>query len=285
MAAKPKRLNPKSNREGLYLDTSEWETAVRQLVNLGGVDLGKLIKDEAKLLVRDCIKLTPPTTGGAGVVKENLKKQEQSGKNAIIRDIRRIVKDVTELDMYKNPKIKKWLNAAFKNHNWKLVLDIVGGGVGAGMQVPDNIHEQHRNKRGRVQRTVPKFWVKDTAKRKKLMTYAGKVFERIGKAKAGWLPAARRLKLAKRHYIKFISRHSGRGMVADNTKGTKNPYVIVANMEEHAQKHDKGGKIMAVALKLRTQVIRSKIEKLLKIHAQNFNNRSQMAYNPKSDQR
>ena len=280
-----KRLNPKSKREGLYLDTTEWEIAVQQLVALTGTDLGKLIKDEAKLLVRDCIKLTPPTTGGAGILKENLKKQEQSGKNAIVRDIRRIVKDVQDLDMYKNEKVKRWLNRAFKNHDWNLVLDIVGGGDGAGMQVPDNIHEQYRNKRGRVQRVVPKFWIKDTGKRKKLMTYASKVFERIGKAKAGWLPAARRLKLAKRHYIKFISRHSGKGMVADNTKRTQNPFVIVANMEAHAQKHDRGGKIMAVALKLRTDVIYEKIENLMKIHAENFNNRSQMAYNPKSDQR
>jgi len=280
-----KRLNPKTKLEGLYLDTTEWETAVQQLVALTGTDLGKLIKDEAKLLVRDCIKLTPPTTGGAGILKENLKKQEQSGKNAIVRDIRRIVKDVKDLDMYKNEKVKSWLNRAFKNHDWKLVLDIVGGGEGAGMQVPDNIHEQYRNKRGRVQRVVPKFWIKDTPARKKLLTYAKKVFERIGKAKAGWLPAARRLKLAKRHYIKFISRHSGKGMVSDNTKGTQNPFVIVANMEAHAQKHDSGGKIMAVALKLRTNVIYDKIEKLMKIHAENFNNRSQMAYNPKSDQR
>ena len=281
----PKRLNPKSKREGLYLDTTEWETAVNQLVKLTGIDLGKLIKDEAKLLVRDCIKLTPPTTGGAGILKENLKKQEQSGKNAILRDIRRIVKDVKDLDMYKNEKVKSWLNRAFKNHDWNLVLDIVGGGDGAGMQVPEKIHEQYRNKRGRMQRVVPKFWIKDTPARKKLLTYAKKVFERVGKAKAGWLPAARRLKLAKRHYIKFISRHNGKGMVADNTKGTQNPFVIVANLEAHAQKHDRGGKIMAVALKLRTNVIYDKIEKLMKIHAENFNNRSQMAYNPKSDQR
>ena len=285
MAAKLKRLNPKSKREGLYLDTTEWEVAVQELVNTTGEDLGKLIKDEAKLLVRDCIKLTPPTTGGAGVLKENLKKQEQSGKNAILRDIRRIVKNVQEMDMYKNPKVKKWLDRAFKNHEWNLVLSIVGGGMGAGMQVPDDLHEQFRNKRGRVNKVVPKFWIKDTAKRKKLMTYATKVFARIGKAKAGWLPAARRLKLAKRHYIKFIARHNGKGMVADNTKGTQNPFVIVANMEEHAQKHDRGGKIMAVALKLRTQVIRDKIENLMNMKAKNFNERSQMAYNPKSDQR
>ena len=74
-------------------------------------------------------------------------------------------------------------------------------------------------------------------------------------------------------------------MVIDNTKGTKNPYVIVANMEAHAQKHDRGVKIMAVALKIRTQVIRGKIETLMKIHAENFNNRRRMAYNPKSAQR
>ena len=279
-----KRLNPKSRREGLYLDTSQWEEAVSDLLRLQPQNVSKLIKDEAKLLVRDCIKLTPPTTGGKGVMSESLKRQEQAGQEAILGDLKKVIKDVTELRIYKNPKVKSWIDRAFKNHDWKLVLDIVGGGEGAGMQVPDNFHEKYRNKNGRV-RSGGRFFIKDTKAKSKLMSYASKVFERIGKAKAGWVPAARKLKLAKRHYIKYIARHAGKGNVVMSLNKTPNPFVYVANLEAHAQKHNKSGKIMAVALKIRTQVIRDKVKKLMKLQAEAFNNKKDFHYNPLKDQR
>ena len=274
-----KRLNPKSKREGLYLDTAEWEEAVEAYARMTGEDTRTIIKNEAKLLVRDCIKLTPPTTGGTGILKENLKKQERAGKKAILDDIQRVVKDVTQLKMYENPKVKKWIDRAFKNHDWKLVLDIVGGGVGAGKDIPPKYHEQFRDKRGRVNKTTGgRFYIRDTKAKKKLNRYAKTYFDKIGQAKAGWLPAARALKLAaKNHYIKFISRHSGKGRVVMNLKkGTKNPFVIVANLEQHAQKHDKGGKIMAVALKIRKEVLQDKIVELHKERAKQFNQKKAM---------
>ena len=279
-----KRLNPKSRREGLYLDTAQWEEAVQDLLRLQPQNVSKLIKDEAKLLVRDCIKLTPPTTGGKGVMSESLKRQEQAGQEAILGDLKKVIKDVTELRIYKNPKVKKWIDRAFKNHDWQLVLDIVGGGEGAGMQVPDNFHEKYRNKNGRV-RSGGRFFIKDTKAKSKLMSYASKVFKRIGKAKAGWIPAARKLKLAKRHWIKYIARHAGKGNVVMSLNKTPNPFVFVANLEAHAQKHNKSGKIMAVALKIRTQVIRDKVKKLMELQAKAFNNKKDFHYNPLKDQR
>jgi len=266
----PTRLNPKSKREGLYLDTGEWEMAVRDLKKVVRTKLGSVIKDEAKLLVRDCIRLTPPTTGGAGVIKEKLKKQQQAGEQAITNDIRKAVKNVTKLDMYKNPKVKKWLDRAFKNHDWDLVMDIVNDKAGtAGMQIPNGFTEQHRNKRGRV-KSGPRFYIRDTKSESKLMAYASEVFKRIGKAKAGWLPAARRLKVAKKDMISFISRHRGKGRINMKIKNTPDPFIYVANLVEHAQKHGREERIMAVAMESRVLSIRAKIEKALKANLKNW---------------
>ena len=264
------RLNPLSTREGLFLDTGEWEMAVRDLMKVAKTKLGKVVEDEAKLLVRDCIYLTPPTTGGAGIIKESLKKQQQAGEKAVTNDLKKVVKNVTQLQMYKNPKVKKWLDAAFKKHDWALVMDIINDKAGtAGMQVPSGFHEKHRNKRGRV-KSGPRFYVKDTKNEAKLKAYANEVFKRIGKAKAGWLPAARRLKVAARDRIAFISRHRGKGRIAMKTKNTPDPFVYVANMVSHAQKHGREERIMAVALKYRTQSIRAKIEKVLKANTKKW---------------
>ena len=264
------RLNPLSTREGLFLDTGEWEMAVRDLMKVAKTKLGKVVEDEAKLLVRDCIYLTPPTTGGAGIIKESLKKQQQAGEKAVTNDLKKVGKNVTQLQMYKNPKVKKRLDAAFKKHDWALVMDIINDKAGtAGMQVPSGFHEKHRNKRGRVT-SGPRFYVKDTKNEAKLKAYANEVFKRIGKAKAGWLPAARRLKVAARDRIAFISRHRGNGRIAMKTKNTPDPFVYVANMVSHAQKHGREGRIMAVAMKYRTQSIRAKIEKVLKANTKKW---------------
>ena len=129
----PQRLNPKSNRQGLYLDTGEWEYELSRLRKHVKIKGGKLITNEAKLLIADCIKLTPPTDGKHPLTT-TLKQHEVAGQKAILTDFRKVIKDVTQLNMYKNPRIKKWLNRAFKNHDWGLVMDIINDKAGtAGM--------------------------------------------------------------------------------------------------------------------------------------------------------
>ena len=54
------------------------------------------------------------------------------------------------------------------------------------------------------------------------------------------------------------------------TKNTPDPFVYVANMVSHAQKHGREERIMAVALKYRTQSIRAKIEKVLKANTKKW---------------
>ena len=252
-----------SKRQGLYLDTGEWEYELSRLRKHVKGKAGKLMTDEAKLLVADLIKLTPPTDGRHPLTT-NLKQHEVAGQKAILTDLRKVIKDVTQLDMYKNPRIKNWLNKAFKNHDWALVMDIINDHSGnAGMQVPTGWHEESRNRRGRV-KSGPRFYVKDTKKEAKLMAYAKGVFKRMGKAKAGWLPAARKLKLAQRHYIGFIKRHRGRGLIRMKTKNTYDPVIYIANLVSYIQKAGREQRIMAVALRHRADNIRLKIEKMVK---------------------
>ena len=96
------------------------------------------------------------------------------------------------------------------------------------------------------------------------MAYAKGVFKRMGKAKAGWLPAARKLKLAHRHYIKFIKRHRGIGTIRMKNMKSYEPVIYVANLVQHIQSAGRERRIMAVALKHRADNIRLKIEKMVK---------------------
>lgn len=261
-----KRLNPKSKRQGLYLDTAEWETEVANLLKHVKKSGGEVIANEAKHLVADCIKLTPPTTGGAGIIKEKLTDQFNAGKKAIKDDIKRVVKRYPELNLYKNEKVKRWLGKAYKAGNYNLVMDIINDASGkAGSKVPDNFHDKMRNKWGRIPKTNPKrFYVKNEAS---INGYANKVYEQIGKAKAGWMPAARHLKLAKRHVNKFISRHRGKGMIRKNLGKTEKHFVYVANLVDYIQKHNGKSKIMAVAIRNRTESLRANIKKILELKA------------------
>lgn len=259
----PTRLNPKSKRQGLYLDTAEWETEVANLLKHVKKSAGDLIENEAKLLVIDCIRLTPPTTGGAGVMSESLSKQYKAGQKAIYNDIKKVILRYPNLSLYKNPKVKRWLGKAYKEGNWELVMDIIGDQSGkAGDRVPDNFHESMRNRRGRIPKTNPKrFYVKNESTIKE---YAEKIYQKIGKAKAGWLPAAKGLKVPKRHRIAFISRHRGKGLIRKQVGKSLRSFVHVANLVDYIQKHGRERRIMAVAMKSRTNKIREKIANILK---------------------
>lgn len=77
----------------LTIDTREWDTAVRRLLDasgtgMRGTEADRVIRQSVGLVVRDAYRMTPPF--GSSPVTEGPAKQKKIGQKAIERDINRV---------------------------------------------------------------------------------------------------------------------------------------------------------------------------------------------------
>lgn len=92
--------------------------------------------------------------------------------------------------------------------------------------------------------------------------YFKHVSKRVGRAKAGWLAAARRFKL--KGIPKWVVQHgSGEGGVVDRSRDSIFPYVILDNSVPYLGKHDKEMRIVKKAVESQTKNLKARTEKAL----------------------
>jgi hypothetical protein len=174
----------------LKLDSLQYRAAVARLIAEKRADAKLLLDEEARLLVRDLVAVTPPHT-------------KREGERSVEVNLRRAF----------NPLDPKKFSA-------KLIATLirkrdVGGlnaifarakGKFAGMRIVEffqmrAIHKRLTNSRGRVSKAGYPVLPQDFA------AYLKRVQASVGWAKAGWMAAAQRLGLSLPAYI---TRHSGR---------------------------------------------------------------------------
>jgi hypothetical protein len=179
----------------IKLDSLQYRNAVKRLIVEKGADAKLLLREEARLLIRDILKLTPPQTQqqGALSVEVNLKRafsplvaSDFSGwGNKLGKRIARLIrkKDVAQL------------NFLFSKIGGKL-----GGKRIIGLNDMPAIHKRLTNERGRVSKSSYVALPQD------FKAYLKIVKARVGWAKAGWNAAATAVGLAMPGYV---TRHSG----------------------------------------------------------------------------
>lgn len=159
----------------LRLDASRFNAVLTRFKRELGQDFPATIKEEARRFLGLVIQFTPPKTGA-------------QGNRAVKRDINRALA-LIEPRQYKNRELQRIIRerdyAAWdsvmqrskffkgKRAGWELV------------RFDEGYHTRARNRRGRVTRTQKK-WTLDAFQ---LKGYVRRVQARVGRMKAGWLPA------------------------------------------------------------------------------------------------
>jgi hypothetical protein len=161
-------------------------------------DLGGVIKQQAKLLARDLLKLTPPNSGLS--LNTSFATQRKIGQNAVAGQVNSVFSDIRTLGIFQNPKkpevgehARQLLDGKRYDELQKFLVD-----CGYGYRVRENsvipepteeTHNKHRDRRGRVNESLrTKFW---TGVSGSVAKFVKKKKALVGKEKAGWVPGAR----------------------------------------------------------------------------------------------
>lgn len=203
---------------------------IRTLSRIRGTTLGQEVKRNAGIITEYCAKMLPPTTGkgqNKNAIKQSWNTQKRAGEKAIKRDVAKVFQPLRSLAFLKNVQ---WAAAVQKMIRRR---DIAGlekflKEKGVRNQVIEEatveIHNQHRNKRGRAKKSGGPYLVLKAPSIKKVEKHQ---IGHVGKAKAGYVPALRTL--GREIPPEWVTRHSTPGFVQDRTWNPLKPSIRVSN--------------------------------------------------------
>lgn len=236
----------------------EFGRQLERISMVTGREIGTVIRQEAKLFVKDVLKLTPPF--GTAPSTESLNAQKKVGERAVERDIRRVFSTL-DLTKIRSPKIKHDLERLVRKGDLEGVRRVLRAmGIPARdvlREADPKLHEGQRDRRGRIQSRKNIWVVKDGSVKR----YVREKQKHVGKAKSGWLMAARALGVS---VTNWISRHSGAGVFVDRTRDRKKPMVRVGNAVDFIQGSGAELQIVKRALQNRVRNMKAKIERVLR---------------------
>lgn len=226
----------------------------------------EILRQQAKLLVQDCIKLTPPTSGKGREMSVSIKTQEKIGKRRVERDINKVIGTLQELNLWRGTKnkgaAKKAINKAIKAGDFEAAANVIGHKkkkTKVASSIPKDYHKRFHTSRGRVVRNPPdRLYV--TSKGVKT-AYIQEAQQSVMKGKAGWKKAA--LKLGAKGLISSITKHSAAGLVLDATRASSpTPKVTIANLVPHIQASGQSLRIMHYAMANRTRAMKKSLQEM-----------------------
>ena len=253
---------------------------------------GKVLKDVAKLVVRDAMSLTPPNSAKSVRAKQGKvawKVHKKMGENAIIKDLLGKKTDHGHHGGVFRVRKAATFNRAMKLEK-KLGRDMAGMGHAfwatkdgrvfgveknlyqpkASVSMMKKHHNKYRNKRGRVSRAGREdiqigrhvFIDKMFGQSGSFAAYMKYLKGRIGMGKAGWNAASNALKVP--YVPKWIKKHgSGGGSVKIEINKPIFPTITVTNAIQHIQAHGAKLRIVAQALKSQTHNLKVRTKKAI----------------------
>lgn len=274
------------------IDRADLRQNLEKLSRVMGQTFHEVVKGQARLITRDCIKRTPPFTGKKGEYAPNTEpfpSQLKAGQDAIRNDLLRVFRPANSFwslcadrDGNKGELAKAAAKFArrgdlegLKSLPFKspFLRSIVGLQKAAD---PTYYEGLRNNSRGRPpikskgvlvhNGKVPTF--QNAVTPRGLTNYGGlaKIYKakiaRIGLAKAGWLTALNRLDGTAKMSSKWINRHKGRatGYLRWNVTKPAFPVVTVANTVPHVQQAGRERRIVENALRDRSRNLPKQIE-------------------------
>ena len=185
--------------------------------------LGRLINksveemavDVMRLGVEQAIRLTAPFSKGQSFT-EALGAQKRLGEAAVRRDIRRVFHDEAPLES------SEFLRSVYRvlKANGPAAANALleRGSVSTVQAMPAPTEADHNQVR--VRGKVPKRPSRHYAVKGGLDAYIRSKIRNVGKTKAGWIPAARQLKAARKAMPAWVTRHSSPGGLSVTRNGS-----------------------------------------------------------------
>jgi len=244
-------------------DTKKFESDLRQLAIVNKREFNGALRQQAKLLVQDAMKMTPPFNGKEmeGVTKQSWAVQKQAGVNAVTLAVKRLftVLDESKLGVF-GESIRKQIRSGNIAEARKLLDRFkIRGEISTATDF-EALHRKYRNKNtGRVAKNARVICLDKT--QRDVDAYAKKASRSVGKGKAGWLLAAGKLGL--KVGAKWITNHSGMpGLFAEESSKDK-LVITVGNKVPHVQRAGRDENIMAVALKIRATKLEADLKRTI----------------------
>ena len=232
----------------LKLETDKLSAQLARLANECGLELGPIIKEEAKYLVTSAIKTTPPPSRKSGekTLKIDIK------RIAIPLDYRTYEERATEGGFYKSlaryirDRNSEKIRALTRNPNFNLFqnFDVIDS--------PEQLHQRHYNRRGaggRVRQKADAVTYKADFNR-----YFKDVKGRVGFMISGWNKAADVLGARKK---KFADKSYSDQRVVVEFNFNRNPFFLAKNGNIRIPSYSKA---MEYAVKYRIRIAAKKIE-------------------------
>lgn len=225
------------------IDEARLNQALRQFIADTGRDVAKVVRDQARLLTRDLIGGTPPfgkhafrrvsNSLGEG---ESYNDQRKIGEAAVRRDVGRVFQSFRKYAAYvakkfNKPKLETYLLQLARQSDTQTLERIFRKWLWRAKVRTTALRGEHlkrRQKNGRVKKGPAVFVLDDRS----IKNYEREVVSHVGKAKAGWLAAARGLGV--RGLPAWITRHSSPGLFQDQTGDTTKPTITIGNLVDFA---------------------------------------------------
>lgn len=254
----------------LTLDKARFDRDVRKLAAVMNVGLNDALTGQVKLMVRDCMKATPPFTPGKNWT-EGFDAQKVAGESATAGQVRSIYEDIKKLRIYSQIKLGKAGRAG--SYLRKLIAD---GDTSAATTLLNKLkirtagivgeassasHRAARDRRGRIQN--PKNHRMFVMRAGSIERLAARKVANVGMAKSGWVTAARALKLPVSRWIK---KHNGAGIFHRSGTADK-PAITVANAVPFIQGTGQELGIVEWAFRNRLRNLPKQVERTLRAQA------------------
>lgn len=268
-------------------DTGALNAQMNEFIAETGREAGQVVRDQARLLVRDLIAATPPF--GKHTFdrrEESYNDQRKIGEKAVERDIRKKFISLRQFidERVTKPELKEALAAAgglgvsqktgkgtFSTRRANpAAVEAILANLGIEMKavlVPDPAdHKRARTRKGRVHRPRQVVILQEKA----LDRYVREVQSHVGKSKAGWMSAA--LGLGVKAIPNWIRQHLTPGLFEDQSNSKESPSITVGNLVPWAGDFDQ--RPFDAATENRVRSMRTQLAKIVAAAARKRGERS-----------
>lgn len=244
----------------MKVDASRFNRAMDEMLKFSN-DAKKVIRQQAALLVKDLIHLTPPFSDKPSSESYNV--QRRVGEKAVERDIRNGWIAIDSLEVFSSQtKTGKRIRRLFKNGSWKELQELLNQiGFKRLMRVESELTKQWqdsaRDKRGHVAKGAHGRGA--VGKQRELDRFVKLRQLRVGAGKAGWKPSA---SMVGHSIPAWIGRHSSMG-TASVKEGRDSIEFTFRNFVPHIQLAGRELKVVQTALDNRATVMVMAMKKRL----------------------
>jgi hypothetical protein len=278
-------------RISAMIDRGHWANQIRKLASVMGQTVEEIVRQQAALVARDCVKLTPPIGPGYRPLTEGFPVQLKAGRDAIAADIQKVYRSADTFSGFSQGEtVGKFAKAAAglaKAGRWERLQGLTKSGslqrmLGLVNRVDATFYDAKRlpstGRPGKQFRgyflhtgTIPRYRAPGAVDGK-LTTYGGinrlaqQKVRQIGIAKSGWVSSMDALGGKRSWAPRWVRRHAAKtsgSAVLQLTKGLK-ASVTVGNGVPYIQETGSSLRIVQNAMKHRRRNIEKQIEQAIR---------------------